>query len=368
MIEFLPETKTDAEIQAAMGAKSNDNPLNHDRPTGALADKNTVGTSEIDDEAVTLAKLAHIATARILGRTTGETGDVEALTAAQATALLNEATLSVKGLLSSTDYRKLQRVPDAQGSQTGAQSITPDLANGGIYDFSMAAGDATLEVTFNNAVNMQIGDIIILTVTDWGGVDTAPAFGADYEFAGDDPSWTESGTDQIVMRYNGSKWRESGLRTALNVEDGATADQTDAEIETAYNNQVTVASEAQVEDGTSTTVYRLTPQRVHQGARAAVSQVTALGNLGATPSTSFASVGKYTGTVSANITSWAGISLAAGGEVTLRLDNSGGYTVADTGLTAGIPGGLLAIAETTVDLTLYTYDGSTIYAVATEVA
>jgi hypothetical protein len=103
-------------------------------------------------------------------------------------------------------------------------------------------------------------------------------------------------------------------------------------------------------------------------ARAAVSEVTALGNLGATPDTSFASVGKYTGTVSANITDWSGISLAAGGEVTLRLDNSGGYTVAETGLTAGVAGGLLAIAEASVDLTLYTYDGSTIYAVATEVA
>lgn len=43
----------------------------------------------ITDEAVTLAKMAHVATATILGRTTATTGDVEALTAAQARGVLN---------------------------------------------------------------------------------------------------------------------------------------------------------------------------------------------------------------------------------------------------------------------------------------
>ena len=53
-------------------------------------------------------------------------------------------------------------------------------------------------------------------------------------------------------------------RTALNVEDGSTADQTDSEIETAYNNQVGVMSQAAAEAGTSTTAERITPQRVKQ--------------------------------------------------------------------------------------------------------
>lgn len=56
---------------------------------GALAPLNTVGTSEIDDEAVTNAKLAHMATDTIKGRTTAGTGDAEDLTAAQARTLLN---------------------------------------------------------------------------------------------------------------------------------------------------------------------------------------------------------------------------------------------------------------------------------------
>lgn len=50
----------------------------------------------------------------------------------------------------------------------------------------------------------------------------------------------------------------------LNVEDGATADQTDAEIESAYNNQVSIVTQVDAEAGTSTTVYRWTPERVKQ--------------------------------------------------------------------------------------------------------
>jgi len=50
----------------------------------------------------------------------------------------------------------------------------------------------------------------------------------------------------------------------LNVEDGATADQSNAEIETAYNAQVSVVSQGDAEAGTSSTVYRWTPLRVAQ--------------------------------------------------------------------------------------------------------
>lgn len=56
----------------------------------------------------------------------------------------------------------------------------------------------------------------------------------------------------------------SEVRALLNIEDGATADQSDSEIETAYNNQVSVVSQAIAEAGTSTTVYRWTPLRVAQ--------------------------------------------------------------------------------------------------------
>lgn len=55
------------------------------------------------------------------------------------------------------------------------------------------------------------------------------------------------------------------------IEAGATADQTNAEIETAYNAQVSVVSQAEAEAGSSTTVRRWTAQRVFQAIAALAS-------------------------------------------------------------------------------------------------
>jgi hypothetical protein len=52
------------------------------------------------------------------------------------------------------------------------------------------------------------------------------------------------------------------------IEPSATADQTDLEIETAYNNQVGVVSQVDAEAGVSTSVKRWTPERVSQAIEA----------------------------------------------------------------------------------------------------
>lgn len=48
------------------------------------------------------------------------------------------------------------------------------------------------------------------------------------------------------------------------IESNATADQSDAEIETAYNNQVALVSQAEAEAGVATTVRRWTAARIKQ--------------------------------------------------------------------------------------------------------
>ncbi len=58
-----------------------------------------VTTAKILNSNVTLAKLVDIATASFLGRTSASTGVVEVLTATQATAMLNAATTTLKGLV-----------------------------------------------------------------------------------------------------------------------------------------------------------------------------------------------------------------------------------------------------------------------------
>ncbi len=69
---------------------------------------------------------------------------------------------------------------------------------------------------------------------------------------------TNAFTDALLTKLN-------------NIEANATADQTDSEIETAYNNQVSVVTQAEAEAGTATTVRRWTAQRVAQAIAALAS-------------------------------------------------------------------------------------------------
>ena len=72
-------------------------------------------------------------------------------------------------------------------------------------------------------------------------------------------TWGALGLDLTQMRFL------DDLTSKLNtIEESATADQTDAEIVTAYNNEVDVVTQALAEAGVSTDVYRWTPQRVAQ--------------------------------------------------------------------------------------------------------
>ena len=61
------------------------------------------------------------------------------------------------------------------------------------------------------------------------------------------------------------------------IEAGATADQTDAEIETAYNNQVAIMPQAEAEAGTATTSRRISAVRIAQAIAAQALQPAAIG-------------------------------------------------------------------------------------------
>ncbi len=101
-------------------------------------------------------------------------------------------------------------------------------------------------------------------------------------------------------------------------------------------------------------------------ARSALHGQSDLGNLGASPSPTLTPGWIHTATVDQNLDTWDNISLSDGDVVTLRLSNSGSYTVSTTGLTAATSGGLSAIEAATVDLTIWQIN-STRYAIATEV-
>lgn len=135
--------------------------------TGALAALDTVGTTEIDDEAVTLAKLAHMATDSFLGRDTAGTGDVEVLSAATARGILNVED-------GSTADQTDEEIEDIVGGMlTGntATGITVTYQDGdGTIDFVVLELGSlpvpTTNVDINDQSLLQVGAIERRVFTD----------------------------------------------------------------------------------------------------------------------------------------------------------------------------------------------------------
>lgn len=102
------------------------------------------GVWSIEANAVSLAKMAQIATARLLGRVTASTGNVEALTGTQATTLLDVFTNLLKGL-----------VPASGGGTTnflradGQFAVPPGTGGGATLavDNQAHGGGATMTLT-----------------------------------------------------------------------------------------------------------------------------------------------------------------------------------------------------------------------------
>ena len=108
---------------------------------GALALLDTVSVAQIDANAVTLAKMATVATDTFLGRTTAATGAVEALTAAQARAVLNVADGSTANdtntnLLDRTNHTGLIPLAD-MASDVGTLATLNEINNNHIADLSV---------------------------------------------------------------------------------------------------------------------------------------------------------------------------------------------------------------------------------------
>lgn len=120
----------------------------------------------------------------------------------------------------------------------------------------------------------------------------------------------ETGTSTTVQRWTPQRVRQAIVATPLDsmadgttykkflatertkltsIEPNAKDDQTDAEIETAYNNRVSIISQAEAEAGTATTVRRWTAQRVAQ----AINALTGGGSFNA--STAYTLAGTVTG-------------------------------------------------------------------------
>ncbi len=104
--------------------------------TAWTIDNNAVTTAKINNAAVTLAKIQDVTTARFLGRTTAGTGVAEQLTGTQATAMLNNFTTSLKGLVPAPSTASGRYLED-----DGTWSVPTGLADGNKGPITVA-GDA----------------------------------------------------------------------------------------------------------------------------------------------------------------------------------------------------------------------------------
>lgn len=89
-----------------------------------------------------------------------------------------------------------------------------------------------------------------------------PTGGSMFIWSLDDQNFQYAADDQVwhVMEI----YTTAEKSKLAGIEPGATADQSDAEIEAAYNNQVPVMSQVEAEAGTSTAVRRITAERIAQ--------------------------------------------------------------------------------------------------------
>jgi hypothetical protein len=109
------------------------------------------GDVTIADEAVTNAKLAHVATSTIKGRDTAGTGDVEDLTPAEVSVLVQGSGLDV-------DACGFRGIP--QNAQTGNYTLVAADAGKHIYHASGAGAGDTYTIPANASVAFEIGTAI----------------------------------------------------------------------------------------------------------------------------------------------------------------------------------------------------------------
>lgn len=143
-----------------------------------------------------------------------------------------------------------------------ADTNTPTLANtdsvtAGVSYYVSDAGSVDFGA---GNITFEVGDIVINNGTLWSRIDATDAV---ISVAGKSGVVTLDADD--ISEGTTNKVFTNTLKTKLIViEDGATADQTDTEIETAYNNRVAIATQGEAEAGTSTSVKRFTPERIKQ--------------------------------------------------------------------------------------------------------
>lgn len=131
---------------------------------GALATLTTVGTSQIDDAAITLAKMANLAQDQFIGRTTASTGVPQTATITSAArTVLDDTTVSAMvdtlGGASATGSGGLVRA-------TSPTLVTPALGTPSSATLTNATGLPVAGITASTSTAIGVGSIELGNATD----------------------------------------------------------------------------------------------------------------------------------------------------------------------------------------------------------
>lgn len=179
--------------------------------SGALAALDTVGTSEIDNNNVTFAKIQDISQDRLIGRTSSGSGDPEELTDATVRTFLN-----VDGALAALDT--------VDTAQIDSGAVTADkMATDAVGETIIVDGAVTRAKLDSRSINAQTGTSYTLAATDAQGVVTTNNASANDL---DIPANIFSLGDQIdvIQRGAGTTTIDAASGVLLNGVDGDTVD------------------------------------------------------------------------------------------------------------------------------------------------
>lgn len=235
---------TKAQVLTLLNVADGANNYSHPNHTGDVTSTGD-GATVITANAVTLAMMATMATASFIGRNTGGTGDPEILSAATARTILNVAD-------GANNYVHPNHSGDVTSVADGAQTIVA-----GAVTLAKMANMATDSMLGRDTVGSGAPEVLtpaavraILNVADGANNYSHPNHTGDVTSTGDGATviansavtlakMADMATASLLGRNTTSTGVPEVLSKAtalslLNVEDGATADQSGAEIKTAY--------------------------------------------------------------------------------------------------------------------------------------